>query len=76
MPYNAEILVIGCQPESVSALDVKMEVNQCVEEAIPKAIKIILKEIGVCYMLARIKRFLGMEAKPKEDEKVPVEEKK
>jgi len=42
-----EVLVIGCQPEHVSAPDVEMGLTPCVENAIPKAIKMILKEIGV-----------------------------
>lgn len=44
---SVEIMVIGCQPESVSAPDVKLELTKNVEDAIPKAIQIILKEIGV-----------------------------
>lgn len=44
---SVEIMVIGCQPESVSAPDVKLELTKSVEDAIPKAIQIILKEIGV-----------------------------
>jgi coenzyme F420 hydrogenase subunit delta len=44
---KCEVFVIGCQPESVSAPDVKMGLTKSVEEAVPKAIKIILREIGV-----------------------------
>lgn len=44
---SVEIMVIGCQPESISAPDVKLGLTQSVEDAIPKAIQIILKEIGV-----------------------------
>jgi coenzyme F420 hydrogenase subunit delta len=44
---KCEVFVIGCQPESISAPDVKMGLTNCVEEAVPLAIKIILKEIGV-----------------------------
>ncbi len=44
---SVEITVIGCQPESVSAPDVKLGLTNSVEDAIPKAIQIILKEIGV-----------------------------
>lgn len=44
---KCEVIVIGCQPESVSAPDVVMGLTESVEKAIPKAIKIILKEIGV-----------------------------
>jgi coenzyme F420 hydrogenase subunit delta len=42
-----EVIVIGCQPESVSAPDVALGLTKNVEDAIPKAIKMILKEIGV-----------------------------
>jgi coenzyme F420 hydrogenase subunit delta len=42
-----EVIVIGCQPEHVSAPDVEMGLTPCVENAIPEAIKMILKEIGV-----------------------------
>jgi len=41
-----EVMVIGCQPEHVSAPDVEMGLTPRVEKAIPKAIKMILKEIG------------------------------
>jgi len=44
---SVEIMVIGCQPESISAPDVKLGLTKSVEDAIPKAIQIILKEIGV-----------------------------
>ena len=44
---TCEVFVIGCQPESISAPDVKMGLTESVEEAVPKAIKIILREIGV-----------------------------
>ena len=36
---NCEVLVIGCQPESISAPDVELGLTNCVEEAIPKAIE-------------------------------------
>ena len=42
-----EVIVIGCQPESVSAPDVELGLTKNEEDAIPKAIKMILKEIGV-----------------------------
>ena len=42
-----EVMVVGCQPESVSAPNVKLGLTKNVEDAIPKAIKIILNEIGV-----------------------------
>lgn len=44
---TVEIKVIGCQPESISAPDVKLGLTQNVEDAIPETIQIILKEIGV-----------------------------
>lgn len=42
-----EVIVIGCQPENVSAPDVEMGLTPHVKDAIPKAIEMILKEIGV-----------------------------
>ena len=44
---SCEVMVIGCQPERVSAPDVELGLTKSVEEAIPKAIKLILEEIGV-----------------------------
>jgi coenzyme F420 hydrogenase subunit delta len=44
---TCEVKVIGCQPKHVSAPDVELGLTESVEEAIPKAIEIILKEIGV-----------------------------
>ena len=44
---SIEVMVVGCQPESVSAPDVKLGLTKNVEDAIPKAVKIILNEIGV-----------------------------
>lgn len=43
---QCEVFVVGCQPESVSAPDVVMGLTKSVEDAIPKAIKIILEEMG------------------------------
>lgn len=42
-----EVMVVGCQPESVSAPDIELGLTKSVENAIPEAIKIILKEIEV-----------------------------
>jgi coenzyme F420 hydrogenase subunit delta len=42
-----EVMVIGCQPEFVSAPDIELGLTESVEDAIPEAIKIILKEIEV-----------------------------
>jgi len=44
---NCEVIVIGCQPEDVSAPDVELGLTKSVEGAIPKTIKMILEEIGV-----------------------------
>ena len=44
---TCEVMVIGCQPEHISAPDVEMGLTKSVEDAIPEAIKMILKEIGV-----------------------------
>ncbi|MBM4240747.1 MAG: coenzyme F420-reducing hydrogenase, FrhD protein [Euryarchaeota archaeon] len=44
---NCEVMVIGCQPEFVSAPDVELGLTKNVEESIPNAIKMILKEIEV-----------------------------
>lgn len=44
---TVDVFVIGCQPESISAPDVKMGLTESVEEAVPKAIEIVLREIGV-----------------------------
>jgi coenzyme F420 hydrogenase subunit delta len=42
-----EIIIVGCKPGEISAPDVEMGLTKPVEEAIPKAIDLILKEIGV-----------------------------
>ncbi|MDR0911585.1 MAG: coenzyme F420-reducing hydrogenase, FrhD protein [Methanobrevibacter sp.] len=42
-----EVIIVGCKPEEISAPDVEMGLSKPVQEAIPKAIDIILKEIGV-----------------------------
>jgi coenzyme F420 hydrogenase subunit delta len=42
-----DVMVIGCKPKEISAPNVEMGLTPPVEEAIPKAIKMILKEIGV-----------------------------
>lgn len=44
---TVDVMVIGCKPKEVSAPNVEMGLTPPVEEAIPKAIKMILKEIGV-----------------------------
>jgi len=42
-----DVMVIGCKPKEISAPDVVMGLTSPVENAIPEAIKMILKEIGV-----------------------------
>ena len=42
-----DVMVIGCKPKEVSAPNVEMGLTPPVEKAIPKAIEMILKEIGV-----------------------------
>lgn len=41
-----DIVVIGCKPEHISAPDVEMGLSEPVENAIPEAINMILKELG------------------------------
>jgi coenzyme F420 hydrogenase subunit delta len=40
-------MVVGVQPESISAPDIVLGLTESVEDAIPQAIEIILKEIEV-----------------------------
>jgi len=42
-----EVIIVGCQPKEISAPDVDMGLTDPVKNAIPKAIEMILKEIGV-----------------------------
>ena len=42
-----EVVIVGCQPKEISAPDIEMGLTEPVENAIPKAIDMILKEIGV-----------------------------
>lgn len=42
-----EVVIVGCKPEKISSPDVEMGLSESVENAIPEAINIILKEIGV-----------------------------
>lgn len=44
---NCEVIIVGCKPGEISAPDVEMGLTEPVEKAIPKAVDIILKEIGV-----------------------------
>jgi coenzyme F420 hydrogenase subunit delta len=42
-----EVMVIGVQPETISAPNIELGLTKSVDDAIPKAIEIILKEIEV-----------------------------
>ena len=44
---KCEVVVIGCKPGEIPTPDVDMGLTEPVEKAVPKAIDIILKEIGV-----------------------------
>jgi len=42
-----EVVIVGCKPKEISAPDVDMGLTEPVEKAIPQAINMILKELGV-----------------------------
>ena len=44
---KCEVVVVGCKPAEISTPDVDMGLTEPVTKAIPKAIDLILKEIGV-----------------------------
>jgi len=44
---DIEVVIVGCKPKEISAPDVDMGLTEPVEKAIPQAINMILKEIGV-----------------------------
>ncbi|KZX15443.1 hydrogenase 1 maturation protease [Methanobrevibacter cuticularis] len=44
---TVEVVIVGCKPKEISAPDVDMGLTDSVEKAIPEAINMILKEIGV-----------------------------
>ena len=44
---KCEVVIVGCKPASIPTPDVDMGLTEPVEKAVPKAIDIILKEIGV-----------------------------
>ena len=44
---KCEVVVVGCKPAEIPTPDVDMGLTEPVEKAIPKAVDIILKEIGV-----------------------------
>lgn len=43
---DIEVVIVGCKPKEISAPDVEMGLTEPVEKAIPKAMDMILKEIG------------------------------
>lgn len=43
---QCEVMIVGCEPKEVPIIDIDMGLTTPVKEAIPKAVKIILKEIG------------------------------
>jgi coenzyme F420 hydrogenase subunit delta len=43
------ITIIGCQPKRISSPEMEIGLSDEVKEAIPKAVKVVLKEIGVEY---------------------------
>ena len=44
---KCEVVVVGCKPKEIPTPDVDMGLTEPVEKAVPKAIDIILNEIGV-----------------------------
>ncbi|MCL2686934.1 MAG: coenzyme F420-reducing hydrogenase, FrhD protein [Methanobrevibacter sp.] len=42
-----DIVIIGCKPKEISAPDVDVGLTEPIKNAIPKAIEMIIKEIGV-----------------------------
>ncbi|MDR3292363.1 MAG: coenzyme F420-reducing hydrogenase, FrhD protein [Methanobrevibacter sp.] len=44
---DIEVVIVGCKPKEISAPDVEMGLTEPVEKAIPEAIDMILKELGV-----------------------------
>ena len=44
---DMEVIIIGCKPKEISAPNVDMGLSEPVKNAIPEAIEMILKEIGV-----------------------------
>lgn len=46
---KVNIVVIGCQPAKVSEPDIVWELTPEVERAVPEAIKLVLKELGIDY---------------------------
>lgn len=44
---DCEVIIVGCKPQEISSPDVEMGLTEPVEKAIPEAMDIILKEIGV-----------------------------
>lgn len=50
---KVDIVVIGCQPAKVSDPDIEISLTEEVEKAIPEAIRIVFKELGINYELSR-----------------------
>jgi len=44
---SIEVVIVGCKPKEISAPEVDMGLTDPVKDAVPKAIEMILKEIGV-----------------------------
>ena len=44
---KCEVVVVGCKPKEIPTPDVDMGLSEPVEKAVPKAIDIVLNEIGV-----------------------------
>ncbi|MDD5960557.1 MAG: coenzyme F420-reducing hydrogenase, FrhD protein [Methanobrevibacter wolinii] len=42
-----DVVIVGCQPQEISAPDIDLGLSESVQNAIPKAIDMIFKEIGV-----------------------------
>ncbi|KZX11896.1 coenzyme F420-reducing hydrogenase, FrhD protein [Methanobrevibacter oralis] len=53
---NCEVVIVGCKPKEIPSPDVDMGLTEPVEKAIPEAIEIILKEIGVKECLIKSKK--------------------
>lgn len=43
---NCEVIIVGCKPGEITSPDVEMGLTEAVENAIPKAMELVLKEIG------------------------------
>lgn len=43
---TCEVVIVGCKPAEISSPDVVMGLSEAVENAIPEAMELVLKEIG------------------------------